>query len=155
MRHITPIVGAIWHTSWGDRAVEDVAIDTGAIHDGSQVVDDSGFGSMPREIHRSSATTFGRCTPQRSNGKSSGIARNVHLSQEQEIQAGDRTDKTKEAEEHSIQVSRGIPCHLCDSALAKYERRLCRCLFPDLIRCPVKARGCAHVAALMPLKTKP
>ena len=112
MGHITPIVGAIWHTRWGDRAVEDVAIDTGAIHDGSQVVDDSGFGSMPREINRSSATTFGRCTPQRSNGKGSGIARNVHLSQEQEIQAGDRTDKTKEAEEHSIQVSRGIPCHL-------------------------------------------
>jgi len=112
MGHITPIVGAIWHTGWVGGAVEDVAIDTGAIHDGSQVVDDSGFGSMPREINRSSATTFDRCTPQRSNGKGSGIARNVHLSQEQEIQAGDRTDKTKEAEEHSIQVSRGIPCHL-------------------------------------------
>src|SRR5437868_3698880 len=30
MGHITPIVGAIWHAGWGDRVVEDVAIDTGA-----------------------------------------------------------------------------------------------------------------------------
>ena len=67
---------------------------------------------MPREVDRRSATTSGRCAPQRSKRKGSGIACNVHLSQEQEIQAGDRTHKTKEAEEHSTQVSQRTPCHL-------------------------------------------
>jgi hypothetical protein len=69
VRHITPIVGAVWHTGGSDRAVEYVAIDTGAIHDGSQVVDDRGFGSIPREVNRSGAITFGRCAPQRSKRK--------------------------------------------------------------------------------------
>ena len=80
MGHIAPVVGIIWHTSGSGRAIEDVAIDTSAIDDGSQVVDRGRVGRMPREVNGSRGTTLGRDYAEGSERKSSGVVGDEHLS---------------------------------------------------------------------------
>ena len=112
MRHVAPVVGAVWHTGWRDRAIEDVAINASAINSGSQAIDDSGVRRVPREVNSSRGTTLGRHDAKGSKRKRSGIMRDVHLSKEQEIQTGDYEGNTEETVKHSVHGPQVAPCHL-------------------------------------------
>ena len=112
MRHVTPVVGAIWHAGWSDRAIEDVAINAGAIDNGSQAIDDGGVRRVPREVDSSRGTTLGRHDTKGSKRNRSGITGDVHLSKEKEIQTGDYEGNTEETVKHPVHGNQVAPCHL-------------------------------------------
>lgn len=56
MRHVAPIVGAIWYPCWVGRGVEYKSVHPAAIDGNAQRIDQGLIGSKPRKVDRCSGT---------------------------------------------------------------------------------------------------